>query len=404
MIATGCPGIPAEPEVRPAELGWATGIVTHPETFSALMDETSREGWIAVHAHDLDSAKSAFAENSPASAWASFARGQERLDLQRLTSEAALRLVRTWEERGSLPEGPGPVFFAAYAATCGHRPADAWVARLPVAERAWFEGTAPWPWKSEAADVAQEGARIRYATPPGEAWKRPPFTDRVVETDGAGQTVRTWQDPCLPSRLAPADTGVAHRVLNTYEDGLELHLNPDHQPDLSKLVHTLFSARGVSTDALGLPDDVPASDDPEAAREEVRALDAVLDATRAHLEQSASPDGLALLQQIQPLSRLRQEVLVDRARRDLRAGHVQRAYATLLLARDVTERGIGPANGPALYVLLAEANLRAGRTREALDALQPVVDVIPESTATREILSDLVVLEGMDRTGDSKEH
>ena len=129
-----------------------------------------------------------------------------------------------------------------------------------------------------------------------------------------------------------------------------------------------------------------------------------MDATRAHLEQSASPDGLALLQQIQPLSRLRQEVLVDRARRDLRAGHVQRAYATLLLARDVTERGIGPANGPALYVLLAEANLRAGRTREALDALQPVVDVIPESTATREILSDLVVLEGMDRTGDSKEH
>jgi len=118
----------------------------------------------------------------------------------------------------------------------------------------------------------------------------------------------------------------------------------------------------------------------------------------------ASDDGAALITEIGLIERLRAEVLVARARRDLRAGHPHRALATLSLARDVTSREIGPSNGLSLIALLAEANLSAGRAREALDALQILTAARPEARGAQELVGDLSVLRGLDRQGDSKEH
>ncbi|MEL6350094.1 MAG: hypothetical protein AAFV53_43745, partial [Myxococcota bacterium] len=76
-----------------------------------------------------------------------------------------------------------------------------------------------------------------------------------------------------------------------------------------------------------------------------------------------------------------------------------------LMAMDMQGgRQIGALNPPGLFVLLAEANLRTGRSREALDMLDPLKEAYPEVKGLNETLGDLVVLEGLERIGDSKEN
>ena len=70
----------------------------------------------------------------------------------------------------------------------------------------------------------------------------------------------------------------------------------------------------------------------------------------------------------------------------------------------MTERDVGAANAPALYVLLAEARLKTGRTRQALDALEPLTARVPTVASAKELVGDLAVLESMGRVGDSKEN
>ena len=376
------------------DLGWATTIVEEPETFSTLMEETSRDGWVAVHRHDYGAAWGHFRSGAPspeATASAYVPHQDVYADLQRVSTLATERLVTTWRQRGTLGDDTAAGLVLAGARACGMQ-AEATVASSPRRLDATVDA-------GVISGLSEEDAKVVRAIAgwddrgwdevgsPHLALVDGSGVQSLLERAESGTEVRRWSHPCRP-----------------YQGLYTVNKGGGPVPDGSTLAGTLFSARGVDVTRLGLPDGVPDTDDAQAAKEEVRAMDAILDATRARLEKTADPDGLALLQQLEPLARLRQEVLVERARRDLRAGHTQRAYATLLLARDVTERGIGVANGPALFALLAEANLRAGRSREALDALQPLVAVLPEAAATREIVSDLVVLEGMDRTGDSKEH
>lgn len=413
------PGAPPDvPEVvlnEVPDLGWATRIVQEPTSFSALMQRDGRERWVRWHAHDWSwDAATAEAHGD----WQRrLALLELRADLQHLSTAATERLVTSWQARGTLGDDLGARTVLAMAKVCEAKASSAaastgeeavdteladqvgpLVEGLPPDEaQAVREGARFQQRRWEKAEGGFLEARIRKKKDAG-LWmfgdrelERADFVGNLVEVDADGNEVRVWQDPCIPW----------HGMYSLYKtDHPRAQLAAADPQDLGT---SLFSERFVDISQLGLSTTPPTTDDPQAAREEVRVLDATLDATRALLEKEADPDGLALLQQIRPLRRLRQEVLVDRARSDLRAGRVQRAYATLLLARDVTEREIGPANGPALFALLAEANLRAGRSREALDALQPLVARFPETAATREIISDLVVLEGMDRTGDSKE-
>ena len=57
-----------------------------------------------------------------------------------------------------------------------------------------------------------------------------------------------------------------------------------------------------------------------------------------------------------------------------------------------------------LFAVLATANLQTGHTREALDALQVLVGPWPEVTGLDELVGDLAVLEGIHRSGDSREN
>ncbi|HMV69250.1 MAG TPA: hypothetical protein PKA64_20550, partial [Myxococcota bacterium] len=113
--------------------------------------------------------------------------------------------------------------------------------------------------------------------------------------------------------------------------------------------------------------------------------------------------GGAVVSDLGLTDRLRQRWAVDAARDHLAAGRCEAAQALLEPAMDVTSRGVGPANMPSLLVTLAHARLQCNRTREALDALQPLVEVRPEVRAAFEVVADLSVLRGIHRVGDSRE-
>lgn len=437
LIATlalvGCTGTPAPPAVQAADLGWATRVVTEPSAFEALMDSSPRDGWTALHAHETRAAAAAFAAGGagapdsvgPAQAgyvraWVAEAVLQE--DLQRLNGLAADRLFTAWAERGSLPAEASLV--ATLAAQCSGLDASRWAQTLPDDARARLldrGGAAPDD-PSGRVDAVPDSvedrldlhARVRGGAPATALIDAAPTPILSVAKDGI---TRDWFDPCVHRTLADEarshlgtdaqaalarlpEAGLASSLFAPWLDADDLAEQLDASTDLRDLGG--YSPR--IEQSLGLPRAPATTDDSQSAREEVRALDLRLDATRIALDAQADADGAALLNQVGVVDRLRQEVLVARARRDLRAGNHRRALATLLLARDVTDRTIGPRNSPALMTLLAEANLRAGRSRESLDALQLLAGRRPEVLGLRELVGDLSVLQGLDRHGDSKEH
>ena len=145
------------------------------------------------------------------------------------------------------------------------------------------------------------------------------------------------------------------------------------------------------------------SDDPEAAKEEVRLLDAGLDAVQRKVSDLGNAEGIAVVNDLRLIHRFRQEWLVVQAREALARKHPQRALTYLELARDHASNAVGPENVPSIYALTAEARLALGRTREALDALHVLAVAQPEVLGLVEVTGDLAVLQGLDRQGDSKE-
>jgi hypothetical protein len=412
---SGCaasPGAPPPDPPAPVDLGWVTTMAAEPGRFSALLDASSREGWIALHANDPLAALAAFEADHGASSRvgverALLAEATLQDDLQRLVSKAARRLFDGWLVRGELPVSFTEV--RALAMRCGGMPSiDPREGRVthpagPV-DGSWIPQVPEGPWRDRLTmHVAATGA----ATALRAAAAAPVAT---IADDGFD---RTLYDPCVHATLARAARdglgGDPSATARGWADpGASLFAPWLDTADLAEQLERAPEQLGASSDrlrdALGLPVDVPATDDPDEARREVRDLDTRLAALRAGLLAGASDDSAALIEQVGLVERLRAEVLVARARRDLRAGHAQRALATLSLARDVTSRTIGPATSPALIALLAEANLDSGRAREALDALQILHAARPEVTGARELLGDLAILQGLDRHGDSKEH
>lgn len=395
MLFAACTGAAPSPDPAVAEvdLGWATTVVRVPAAFTTLMDQTDRDGWIAVFEHRYLDAADTFASDSGVAGGALYREVVLQQDLQRTTTFASRALFSAWEQRGALPAGNGPRLAAALAEKCLEKQPTPWDAQLSSDVGTWLGAFPTWPAPSGlnpslAAAAASHRAADRL--PGGRALASWAAADGVLWTDppDAEGVSRQWADPCVHGSLAQAF-------------GAQMH--PKATPP-SELGESLFGpADDTVLATLGLNEPVT-DDDAQAAREEIRVADQRLDAVREHLQATADDDGRALLEQLDPVHRLRQETLVQRARADLRAGRVERALATLMLARDVTDRSVGPRNSPALLALLTEANLRSGRPRQALDALQPLVAARPEVAPLREILSDLVVLRGLDRRGDSKEH
>jgi len=142
----------------------------------------------------------------------------------------------------------------------------------------------------------------------------------------------------------------------------------------------------------------------QAAREQVRAMDAKLNQRRDDLLAQADADAAAWINDLHPFQRYRHDLLVARARLSLLAGNHDTALAHLEMARDVTERSVGHANSGSLFLLMAEAHLDQGRVREALDTLPHLEGHYSHIVGLRESIADLVILRGLDRQGDSKEN
>lgn len=402
----------AQAPTTPKALGWVTTVIEEPEAFQEVMERTDREGWIALHAHDYLTAYRRFAvESGDAARIAEQRAAQAELllqqDLQRLTGHAARKLFAAWEARGELPEGAAPVRALAERCSGGsHQAAEPWGALsgegLPTQSQVDSLAEGPLKERLQAHLLVIEGA-------PPTALQRAATRPMLKIQDQDFE--RAWFDPCVhatlahhmgrslgpePSKALAGWRGLEASLFSGWLDPSDLRGQLQAGPTPSGTSADLHDALGLSI--------VPAStDDAQPALEEAREATRRLDDLRASALRGASADRASLVQDLGVIERFRTEMLVNRSRADLLGDRPRRAQATLTLVRDVTERGISPLNSPSLFVLLAEANLRTGRTREALDALQPLSTARPETVGVREFIGDLSVLQGLDRDGDSKE-
>jgi hypothetical protein len=387
-------------------------VVAEPAAFTATLDATSRDGWIALHGHDLLGAVAAFDTPGPDAAATLRARARAELalaglqgDLARLAGVTAERLFTLTQQRAPLPEGSPGYTVAALAARCGGA-GDPWSARAPDADRAALaamgEGFAPRPDTGAASPTPLEARLAAHAAAevgdlaPLLAAAREPMLLEPVD----GYT-RQWWDPCVHRSLADAWLGRARGTLGeagvgAWAEGLEGSLFAAWPDGAALTGQDDWSLLGAEP----LPG---ASDDLEAARDAARDVDAESDAWKRDLGAVADADGAALLSDLKVVDVYRHERLVARARRALVEGRPIQAGVFAQRAVDVASPEVGPLNGPAAYALLAESALRTGRTREALDSLRRIEGGHPEIVGVRELIGDLAVLEGLDRQGDSKE-
>lgn len=389
LVLLGCSGDPAPTGPTLPET-WLEAIIQEPSRFAHLMEQTPRDGWIALHAHDAEEAWAKFEGPTPA--------------VRRARARAAWELGRTHESLAALHLGVE----AAYRGETAARSAD---------------GAQPEPAIGSCADLVDAealGDRLEVHREARQAVDPQPLLELASQPaqTGSGPTPVTWFDPCLHTSLALiwdqralqdldatrwseagawADGELESMLFAAWLDRVDLRRALDAEQSPGS-----FGALSPSTRALGLPDRTPG--DAEAARAEVRALDEALERWSDRLKSAAPAEGLELESELGLIRRFRQEWVLARATLALEDGQALEALALLELARDVTRRDVGAQNSPRLFALLASARFAAGREREALDALHPLSTPHPEVLGLRERLGDLTVLRTLTRTGDSKEN
>lgn len=437
----------AAPVPLGAELGWVGEVAQHPDRFETLA-ANGRAGWVAFHAHDYAAAVSAFqtaGDHSDArigKVRAELALSVLYLDLAALSGEVHERLFDGWSRKGSLPSGSEAPMVAALAAYCsGGESAATWAHKVSggpdvAIAAAMTQGGHP-------LDVLTSGpfgrrtAMHRQARTSGdtEPLQRAALEPVTVVQEKDFQ--RQYWDPCVWATLsdvwlaralrdlAPQATNGPPEALpqlrQGYDRGQLRNLAPLADPEAG-LASRLFApwpsssdlraelatnseagvlgARAPSLRSIGLGTIAATIDDPQLAKDETARFDAMLDGARSSI--AASP-GASLVEDLDLTGRYRQEQLLVRARNVLNEGYPRQALAYLELARDHSTRGVGPENAPAVFTLLSRIELQLGHTREALDALQIVVDRYPEAIGLKEAANDLAVLQGLGVSGDSKE-
>lgn len=373
IACTPAPG----PAPHPLDGGWIDGALANPTAFTASL-EPHRTGWVALHANDLAAAVEA---GGPPGQLAARQQRAVEAALSRLSGVAWERAYVTWAQQVGIPDGSAiPVVAALSSLEHGaSERADAWLARYtgralaPLVEELRAGGLAA------ASDQTVLGACVvshlaaRESAEPLSACKTPLLTEGDHE----------FYDPLLFGTRSQQPVP---------EEPLENAL--------------LFGGRWSLTPNASLPESwaIPAEDDPDTVRERIRGLDVALADWQAAKE-AAGVAGLSLLQELRLVSQYRGHALVAYASRLLDAGQPASARAAALMALDASHgRSISALNPPLLFVCLAEADLRLGRSREALDMLVPLKVAYPGIRGLQETIGDLVVLEGMTRLGDSKEN
>ncbi len=420
-LALGCSGgePPAPPVLASAlDSGWVASLVASPDAFGQLMTDQSRDGWVALHGADWPAAAARLDGLPAARAELELALLNE--DLARVAAATWPRLSDAWVASDpAVAASPLPLLAALAQASAGQDDAArARVADRSDGDRALVEAVLT----QQAADLAVDPddplqacvtAHIAVRTGDAEALPvRCPTTDPLLQVDG-----RSFYDPMGFSTTAHQHRQRADRIAGgalgpaLQAGGLEglLFSGWWSRADLDAALAddpTLAApfGAGPTLAALSLPDAGDA-DEPQGARERVRALDQALDAWEQARHDAADADGRALLDDLRLVALLRSRILLGWARAALAEDRPHQATAYLQLAHDVeAARQLGPTNPPGLFALQAEAALRTGRTREALDALSVLEPAYPSVRALDETAGDLAVLAGMGRHGDSKEN
>ncbi len=357
---------------------WLTVVALRPQAFAAITGPGLKDGWVAMADNDHAKAASLFVGDDPvvrrSRARAELAVSVLYADLDQSRQVAISRAQDAYSKREQeVPES---------------------VARLwSISDRCEDAGAI-----TDVPEYTQRAGLHAAAADSPQA-----LVDALLEPyavdDSAGFERKLW-DPCGYATL--------HRV---WADRARADGSADLGGSDEGLETTLFAPWLTVDDVLAytptpydVPDTAGLSDEAQAAREHVRAFDEALNAHEAALLEVAGDDGRALLRDIGMRARLRQAWLVSRARFTLLADHPRQALTYAEMAVDVSDRHVGSTNAPQAFSVLAHAQLVNGHTRESLGALRPIADAHPELVGLMEHVGDLAVLEGLDRTGDSKEN
>lgn len=444
----GCGG-PAEeapvPEALPPlgpELGWVGEVAQDPSSFEAVTSG-GRAGWVALQAHDYRAAVEAFGDADDAR----IGRGRAALalsvlyhDLTAVSGAVNERLYEAWSRKGSLPAGPEAPLVASLASYCsGGESAARWAQQVTGGPDAAL--AAALARGGRALDVATSGpfgVRAAIHREARESGDPAPLSRAALEPVAVvaeKDFQRQYWDPCVWATLSDLWLARALRDLASVEGALDTLPQVSQRDDRSVvrnlgtlsapsagLATRLFAAwpsaadvraelgsvsdpgvlgaRAPALRSIGLGTIAATTDDAQLAKDEARRFDEALDRGRQAM---AAHPGASLVSELDLADRYRQEQLLVRARAALLDHNPKQALAYVELARDHGARGVGPENAPAVFSLVAWAELELGHTREALDALQLVVDRYPEVIGLKEAANDLAVLQGLGRSGDSKE-
>ncbi|GDX81130.1 hypothetical protein LBMAG42_29410 [Deltaproteobacteria bacterium] len=364
---SACTGSESAPEgaAAPIESSWMADLVAAPASFAERVGG-AREGWIALHRNDWRAAAAAGGDPEARSAreFAKFYAVLAAMD-----AEVWSRMGRAWSARGTLP--PASLL--------------PWLIGAALADAGRDEEAAAWPAGEAAVPSVAERKRLHDRVRAGAA--------------DLGSLEATQADALL---VEPVEGG-ARELADPWVLRTHARVSRQRADAHAAVDQALFSSD------LGAPLHLPAAPtdpgaDADACRGTVRELDASLDAWRTSASANASPEGRQLLDDLRLVEGARARALVELAVTALESDRPTCALALSHLAIDhESPRAIGPVNSPTLFAALASAELRVGHTREALDAIEVLVAPWPETRGLDETLSTLVVLEGLDRRGDSRE-
>jgi hypothetical protein len=375
-LSIACTEVPA-PSSHPLDGGWVDAALMDPASFTASI-APHRSGWVSLHANDLSAAASA---GGPPGQLAGLQQRELEEALSRLAGVAWERAYATWARQVGIPEGSAIPVVAALSSLDQGDPerAEAWLAR--------YTGTALTPLVSELRAGGLSAASGQTALGACVA--------AHLSSRGSGEPLSGCRSPLLEEGSRRLYDPLIYRT--------RAHRLALERPASDAL---LFGGQWSVVPNAALPESwgIPAADEPDAVRDRIRGLDDLLAGWRAAKAAAGAP-GLSLLQELRLVSLYRGHALAGYASRLLDAGQPRSARAAALMALDAGHgRRIGALNPPLLFAALADADLRLGRSREALDMLAPLKEVHPGILGLQETIGDLVVLEGMTRLGDSKEN
>ena len=346
------------------EGSWVDQIVKDPGSLAGRITE-HREGWTALHRNDWRGALASGGD--PA------ARAHEELSrfyrvLASLDAEAWSRSGARWQRRGDLPAGS----------------LLPWLVGASLLDAGRDEEASVWPAGPPPAPELEARTRVHDAARAGaESAARLGELGWSAASEAGADGTREFADPWLLRSFAHVESRAAEA-----QAPLEREL-------FSGVLRTPIDLVARGADAVT---------DAEACREHVRRLDADLDGWRTSAGLAAAVEGRQLLEELRLVQGVRARLLTDLGVAALRAERPTCALAYGQMALDYeSPRATGVVNSPTLFAVVASGQLQTGRTREALDAIEVLRADWPEVAGLDETLSTLVVLEGMDRSGDSRE-